>query len=795
MKVTISWLREFVDLPDDPDEVAAGLESLGHEIEGVEHLASEFRGTRVVEVTAIRPHPNADRIRLATVSDGTDVREVVCGAWNFAEGDVVVLAPPGSVLAGGLEVDAREIRGVPSPGMICSERELGLGDDHEGILVLDGAPELGGDFADLVELPDVVFDLSITTNRPDAMGVVGLARDLAAHFDVPLRQPDTSVPETGPPTEVTVTIDSPDGCPRYTAREVRDVAVGPAPLWMRMRLMAVGLRPINNVVDITNYVMMELGHPTHGFDRDLLGDTIVVRRAHPGEHLRTLDDIDRTLRPEDVVIADAERAIAFGGVIGGEDTEVNDATTNVLIEAAYFDPVSVMLTSKHHAVRTDASARFERGMDPNAADLASGRVARLLVELAGGSAASGRIDVYPEPIAPITLELPAAEPERVLGFPLTPAQIRDYLNRLGFEASGDDPIVVVVPTRRPDIDRPVDLLEELARLHGYDKIPETVAIGPGGGIPLRWRRLRKVRRAMTGAGYSESLAMSFLAENELEALGLGADDPLRRVVRVTNPLREDENVLRPTMLPGLLRGIAANAQHGLADVGLFEIGRVFHATGGGRLPAQPEMLAFAATGRPGAAWRSAGDEADAMTVAGTWSLLADVMEVEDPWVRQAAIAGFHPGRAAEVGTGDRVIGRLGELHPRVAAAYGIEARVAVAELELDPLVADPGLWAFRPPSPYPPVIFDLAFEVVDDVPAAAVMASARSAAGALLERLVVFDVFSGPPLPPGRTSIALRLTLRAPDRTLTDEDAAPVRREIALAVEAATGGRLRGATT
>jgi phenylalanyl-tRNA synthetase beta chain len=792
MRVTLRWLQHFADIPDDPAAVARALESLGHEIDSSETLAVPFSGVVVGRVEEIRAHPSADKVRLCTVAIGDERREIVCGAWNFEEGAVVPVALPGAVLAGGFEIGRRKIRGVVSDGMICSETELGLGEDAAGIMVLDAAGDPGSDFGEGLPYPDTVYDLEITPNRPDCMSVAGVARDLAAFFEVPFREPAIEIAPQPAPGDVRIRIDDAAGCPRYVARVVEGVQSGPSPLWMRLRLEAAGVRPINNIVDATNYVLMAFGHPTHVFDRSRLGNEIVVRRAREGETMRTLDGVDRTLHAEDLVIADSERPVAIAGVMGGEDTEVHEATTDVIIESAYFHPPSVMMTSKRHGLRSEASARFERGMDPAFAPVAADLVADLLVRYAGGTLAGDAVDAHPAAIEPRRIDFQCSEISRVLGIDLEPDHAADLLRRLGFGVTGDDPLRVVVPTRRPDVSRPVDLIEEIARLHGYDRIPETIVTGPGGGLPAELSRLRILRRTLVGAGFHEAMLFSFIGEEDLEAMRFESGDPRGNWIRVTNPLREEEGVLRPTLLPGLLRAAGLNRARHAPGSALFEIGKVF-VRGGESIPTQPDHVAFVAAGNRPGSWDDPGATGyDVFDATGVWELIAHAFRFPAA-VEAARIAGFHPERAARALAGDEEAGVVGEIDPDVAAAFGLEGRVIAGEFDLGVVLTERKQWQFRSPSSFPPVIFDLAFETAVGTGAAALATAIHDAAGPMLERLELFDVFSGAPLPSGMRSLAYRLTFRAPDRTLTDEELAPVRASIIDTVGQRTGARLRGA--
>lgn len=799
MKVSLRWLQEYVDIPtQDPLEVEAVFASLGHEVEGYEVLEAEFSGVVVGRVLEIEKHPNADRLRFCRVDIGGEApQEVVCGAWNFETGDVVPVSVPGAVLAGDFEVGVRTIRGVTSHGMICSSAELGLGEDHSGILVLNPDTPIGSDFSSHVQLPDVVFDLSITPNRPDAMSVIGLAREFAAYYETELRMPTAEPKTVERRSAVEINIEDTKGCPRYVGREVAGVSIGPSPLWMQMRLRASDVRPINNVVDITNYVLLEMGQPLHGFDLDqVAGERILVRRAHKDETLTTLDGVERKLDPLDLMICDGEGVVAFAGIMGGEESEVTDTTTRVLIEAAHFHPPSIMFSSKRHGLRTEASARFERGVDPNLPALAAGRAAHLMVEVAGGQAFDDVKDEYPVPIRPWQVELEISEVERILGSGFDRQTIAGLLTRLSMTVAGESPLQVTIPTFRPDLTRPADLIEEVARLHGYDKFAETLPAGPAGGLSAPQKRDRRIREVMTGLGYHEAQTFSFLGRDELDNLQLPMDDDRRSAIRVRNPLREEEAYLRTTLLANLLKAVQYNVSHGIDDVALFEVGRVFLNTpdpDDSRVPHQPVHLAFVATGGVGpAGLQGAESAADVFAAAGTIRALLAALGLTGD-IRQTAVAGYHPGRSGEVLLDGEPVGVIGELHPGVARAFGLSERVIAAELELSALLEDRGLWQLDPPSTYPRVEFDLAFVVDESLASGSLVKAVKASAGEWLESVGVFDEFRGEALGKGNKSVAMRLVFRAPDHTLTNEEIAPQREAIITAVADATGGQLRGA--
>jgi phenylalanyl-tRNA synthetase beta chain len=790
--ISLRWLREFADLPDDGEEIAGALSNLGHEVEGMQRVLAPFSGVVVARVLEVRPHPRADRLRLARLETGTGEQEVVCGAWNFEAGAVVPLSVVGAVLAGGLVVGEREIRGVLSRGMICSEAELGIGDEAGGILVLGDEYPVGVDLAGCLPYPDVLFEVTTTSNRPDAMSVYGLARDLAARYRVPLRHPSGEVGATGAPTTGRAVVEDAERCPRFTAREVRGLSMGPSPLWMRLRLRHAGVRPISNVVDVTNYVMLELGQPLHAFDLDLVPEeTLVVRRARPRERLTTLDGIERRLSTEDLLIASPAGPLALAGIMGGESSEVRPETSRVFLEVAHFAAAGILFSGKRHGLRTEAGARFERGVDPALPPLASARAARLMADLAGGEVAGGFIDHYPTVIEPWTVALPRHEPARLLGAELGPERIEDLLGRLGFGVAGSDPWQVTVPTYRPDVTRPADLVEEIARLHGYDEFPSRLPKGVGEGLPSWERHRRLVRRVLVGAGCYEVLTFPFQGREEIDALGLPGEDPRRSPVRLRNPLGEKQAFLRTSLIPGLLQSLQANAARGRGDVAIFEMGRVFFPSSGD-LPDQPQRVSFALIGRaPGPRWEGETMERDARDAVGIWEVLAAGLGLEYR-LEQAAEPAFHPGRCARVVAGGVVVGVVGELHPAVVARFDLAGRVAVGDLDLDGLAEVVPPRQFSTPSPYPPVVFDLAFDLGEEIPAAALLSKVRAGAGPMLERVEIFDLFRGPPLGEGRKSLAIRLTFRDPQRTLTDEDLVPVRGRIIEGVGAALGGRLRG---
>ncbi|MEX0797004.1 MAG: phenylalanine--tRNA ligase subunit beta [Acidimicrobiia bacterium] len=795
MKVPLSWLKEFVDLPtDDPVEIKAVIDMLGHEVEGFEILETGWSDVVVGKVVEISAHPDADKVRVCQVDVGGSVDQIICGAWNFSEGAYVAVARPGAVLPGDFEIGQRTIRGVESNGMICSESELGLGEDHTGILVLDGEPEPGSDFSDLVELPDIVFDIAITSNRPDAMSMLGIARDLAAHYDISHHVPELPMPTVPGATRIKVSVEDSEGCRRFTAREITGVEIGRSPLRVRHRLNKAGVRAISNVVDVTNYVMLELGHPLHAFDADAIsGQELFVRRATEGETIVTLDGVSRKLTSDDLIIYDTDGPTSMSGTMGGARSEVSDTTTSVLMEAASWDPPTIMYMSRRHGLLSEASIRFERGVDPGLADIANQRASAMVALLADGEVLEGAVDVSGD-ITPLNVDLQLTDVERLLGPGFGQDHVSGILERLGMSVSGDDPMTVTVPTFRPDVTRPADLVEEVARIHGFDKFGATVPTGPAGYLTPEQQRLRRAHRILAGVGLSQAITLPFVGEEDMVALGRSAD--LERMLEVKNPLREEEGRLRPTLLPGLLNVARYNVSRGERSVAVFETGLVFTTDPheiDPRLPAQTDRIAWVMVGNVGPSVL-AGDQiqSDARYSLAVLRHLLGQLGIEDFRITRGEVAGFHPGRTAVVELGGRVIGHAGELTPGVSRSFDLPGRVAVTELDLGPLLEPVALKSASTPSPFPPVDFDLSFVLSTDIATSDLLAATKSAAEGMVEAARVFDEFRGGNLAEGERAIAIAYRIRAADRTLTNEEVAPIRSAMIAAGET-LGARLRGA--
>ncbi|MGW4499844.1 phenylalanine--tRNA ligase subunit beta [Micromonospora sp. NPDC004336] len=859
MRVSVSWLREYVDLPADlpAGDLEQALVDLGIEVESVVDLRETVTGALVVgevreieELTGFKKPIRFCRVDVGDANGTGEPQEIVCGARNFVQGDRVVVILPGGVLPGGFAIGARKTYGRNSNGMICSAKELGLGDDHSGIIVLpeDTPAKPGDDARPVVGLDDVVVELEITPDRGYALSLRGLARELSHALGVPFRDPGLAPAPGGTDTPAyPVRVRDTVGCDRFAARLVRGVdPTAATPGWMQRRLTVAGIRSISLPVDITNYVMLELGQPMHAFDVDRIAGPLVVRRAEAGEKLTTLDGVTRVLAAEDMVICDAglpnpvagEGAgvpISLAAVMGGETSEVVAGTTDVLFEAAHWDPAMVGRTARRHKLFSEAAKRWERGVDPALPLVAIERAVRLLTEHAGGTASDEILDIdHVRPRTPVVL--PADLPTRRIGVSYPPARVVALLEQVGCTVArgadrlAEDPgavgvaagdgaaLTVTPPTWRPDLTDPADLVEEVVRLDGYDRVPSVLPTAPPGrGLTSQQRRRRAVARSLAERGYVEVLAHPFVAPELADQLGLPEGDPRRRAVRLANPLSEEEPLLRTTLLGPLLGIVRRNLGRGQRDLALYEIGAVFRprpdagrppamgvdrrptdeefAAADAVVPDQPRHVAVVLTGdvEP-AGWWGAGRPAgwaDAVE-AGRDVLAAAEIPAERIEVRAAEHAPWHPGRCAELLVDGTVVGHAGELHPAVLAALELPRRTSAMELDLDALPPAPVA-----PAPvvsgFPPALIDVALVVDSSVPAAQVQQALVEGAGELLEGVRLFDVYSSEQLGAGRKSLAYKLTFRAPDRTLTVEEAVAARDAAVARAAERFGATLRGA--
>jgi phenylalanyl-tRNA synthetase beta chain len=829
MKITLNWLGQYVGFSGSPEELGERLTMLGLEVESLQKLGGEFAGIVVAQVLTKDPHPNADKLTLCRVNDGQGERQIVCGATNFKAGDKVPLILPGATLPARpgeapFTIKVGKIRGVESHGMMCSPKELGLADDASGLLILREDALVGRPFAEYLGRAgsDVVYDLEVTPNRPDLNSVLGIAREIAAVTGQPLKMPATTVAqpsrleaEGGTPALrcaelVDVRIEDAELCPRYTARVIRGVQVGPSPDWLRTTLEKVGIRSISNVVDVTNYVMMECGQPLHAFDYRLIArnaegkPTIVVRRARAGEVFVTLDDQKHTLTAENLLIADETQGIALAGVMGGRNSEINDRTVDVLIESAYFNPQNIRATSKALGLRTDASYRFERGADIDVNDWASRRCAQLVLETAGGQLAEGLVDAYPQPAAPKQVRLRHQKVNDLLGLTLRPEEIEYHLGQLGLrvvnpkarpvgaEPAAPEPVTFQIPTWRVDLKRETDLIEEVARLHGVDQIPATPPRGAIGSNPFDATHdlIGEARRILTGLGLNEAQGQTLIADAAAR-LAVPAD----RVVLLANPLSTDMNALRPSLLPGLLDSLRHNLSRKNESVALFEVGRVFSRAGG--RPAESRRMAMALTGaRHAPFWSGAGRDAKV----DVYDLKGLVEEFLDQMGLRAI--GF-PRRdqptdlfleSAGIALGGKVpLGEVGLLAPHLARRYDLRDPVLLAELDLDEVLGRRiAAKAFKPLPQFPSIRRDVAMIVPETVSHDAVLQTVRRARPANLEQVELFDVFRGQHVPAGQKSVAYALTYRHPERTLTDAEVNGAHDKVLAELKQILGAAIRG---
>jgi phenylalanyl-tRNA synthetase beta chain len=828
MRVPLSWLRDYVDIQLTPEQLAERLTLLGMEVKSVQAWGSDWQNVVVGELLAVERHPRADRLSLAKVNvgDGTAL-EIVCGATNIAAGQRVPVALPGAVLPGDRRIERTEKMGVVSNGMLCSGDELRLTSDADGILILPPDAPLG---RPLVELyGDTVLDVDVKPNRGDALSLVGLAREVSAVTGAPVRFPETDPPESGPTIAelLRVEVAEPTLCTRFVGRWVGGVTVKPSPDLVQMRLIAAGQRPVSNVVDVSNYVMLELGKPIHTFDAAAVHEgRIVVRLATAGERLETLDHVERDLTPETLLIADPSGPLAIAGVMGGATSEISSETTDVVIESAIFDPVSIRRTAFHYGLRSEASLRFEKGQEHRLARLGADRTARLIAEWAGGSVARGAVDTAAEDQPATTVAFRPARVDRLLGTDVSAAEQRDLLGRVGVttepapagskvlvataprrlevDAGDAETLIAMIPSWRRDLAIEADIAEEVARVRGYDTVPDITPhtpMPPYRHSPLRLRD--KVRDTLAGIGLSEAVTMALVSPAMVERFGPiedivvpGEGIARGRVVRVTNPLSSQHSVMRQSLLGSLLEVIATNTRQGRDDIAIFEVGKGYGATEEGDATHEWWRLGLALTGAAEPpAWNRAARPYDLDDAKGVIDLLGRALGlpptaytplIDDP--------SLHPGRAARVAAGDGLAGRVGEVHPAVVEALELRAEhVIVAELAIAGLSAgQPSVpWTTTPPR-YPAVERDLAVIVAEDVPAAAVETSIRRHAGPLLRSVTLFDIYRGRPLEAAEKSLAYRLEFGADDRTLVESEVDGAVADVTNGLAEEVGGRLRG---
>jgi phenylalanyl-tRNA synthetase beta chain len=807
MKVPVSWLKEYCDPGLDSAAIGRLLSMSGTELERITRVgipsgdgnASFFRIGKVVEA---EKHPNAERLRVCRVQlAGADVRTIVCGAPNVDTGEVVLVALPGAVLANGTKMGVADLRGVRSEGMIISETEVEIGTDAEGIVVLPDSYEIGEPADTYLTLGDDVLELEVNPNRADCLSVYGIARELHALTGAELASDpgEQDAPSGGEKAEdyLSVTVDDPELCPRFSARVFVDVQIGPSPLWLKARLVAAGQRPINNVVDITNYVMLALGQPMHAYDLDrLAGPTLHVRRAREGERLQTLDGTEQVFDDDAVLVCDAKSASGIGGIMGGAASEVSAETTRVAMEAATWNGGNILETSKKLGLRTEASARFEKQLHPELALRAQRLAATMMVELCGARMVDGTIDVAAEPPEQPRITLRSQRLQGLLGEQIDSEQSAAILSRLGFGVvSGNGDIAVETPYfRHYDVTREADVIEEVVRIHGLDKLPETLpsrrhAVG---GLTREQRLRRSTEDFLRGRGLSEVITYSFISPEWIARLGLSAQDRRCRVLHIANPLSEEQSAMRTTLLCGLLDATRYNLDRDIEELRLFECGRVFLSNGQERLPDEQLHLGLVLAGAyEPATWSSPARPPDFYAAKGLLVGLLDALGVD--WrLADGGPAFLHPGRAAEVLIAGREAGWVGEVHPRVARSFGLEDPPTALEIDLDvTLAAAQGATSYQDLISYPAVRQDIAVVVDDAIEARTVVDVVRAAGGPELRSAEVFDLYRGEQLPEGKKSLALRLAFQAADRTLTDDEVASLRERIRDSLDREVGGSLR----
>lgn len=809
MKLTRNWLQEYVDISGiSSEKIADHLTMLGLEVDSVTELYQELAPLNTGLVVSAERHPDADKLTVCQVQIGDETQQIVCGAPNVREGLHVVVALPGTVLPGNFKISKSKIRGVVSNGMICSERELELSNDHQGIMELPEEVESGRSFIEAMQLADTGIEVDLTPNRPDCSSVIGIAREVAGILRQPLKVPVSNAAITNTSSEFSVTIENPEFCPRYAGRLIKGVKVGPSPWWLKRRLMSVGLRPINNIVDVTNYVMMEYGQPLHAFDlNQLAGKQIVVRTRRPAEtEFITLDKSARPLDDEMLLICDGEKPVAVAGVMGGLNSEVSDTTVDVLLESACFNPVSIRRTARKLNLSTDASYRFERGVDPLGTVNALNRAAQLICEVSGGVAPDDGVDNFPGATEQLQLELSVTRTNSLLGISLSGTQIAELLESIEIHCrmDSDDTLTVYPPSFRVDIEREADLVEEVARVYGYNNIPTSL---PKVNLSYPERdsdRLKRLATAnhLTDAGFTEAINYSFIAEKHGDMLRLGADDPRRKTVALLNPLSEDQGVMRTTLLPGLLENVRRNISFQKTAVKLFEIGKVFFATTPDRQPEEKQFLAGVLCGNrfgDTSAYHFKHAPVDIYDAKGAVEHILRRLGLRNqvtfriPGELQTSPY-VDPGYQLDVYSGEEYIGNLGRIADEVARQFGIKHEVFFFDVDFDllcSLTGAPKVFSSLPV--YPAVKRDIALVVSESVSAGELLDAVRNCPEKLIEHCEVFDVFRGEKIPAGFKSVALSITYRSSTKTLTEKNVEKSHTKIVSLLTDKFGGSFRNA--
>lgn len=801
MRASLNWLREYVEIDLSPDELADALTMAGLEVESTIKIGKDLNNVVVGKIVSIRPHPNADKLSLCQVTTGDDSYSIVCGAGNMRVGDKAALALEGALLPNGMKVKKAKIRGELSEGMMCSEEELEIGEDSQGIMILQDDVELGKDIVSALKLNDYVFELNITPNRPDCLSIIGIAREVAAITGKTLKMPPVELKEEdeGIHDLTSVEVQDSELCPRYSARLIRDVTIGPSPFWMRRRLESVGIRPICNVVDATNYVLMGFGQPLHAFAFDLLSERrIVVKRANDSDIFTSLDGVERTLFSDTLMICDGEKPVAIGGIMGGLNSEVSEDTSNVLIESAYFDPSNIRRTSKKLGLQTEASYRFERGVDPEGVITALNRAARLILDLCGGRVAQGVIDQYPSSIPPKEIPLSINKTNTILGTRLEKVKVKKYLKGIELDVrdlDGDN-VSVRVPPLRMDLNREIDLIEEVARLDGYDNILTTTPLVKvtSARRSSAWVIEEKVKDILTSMGYYEVMNYSFISPHSIALLNLDVDHLFHRFIRIKNPLSEEQSIMRTTLIPGLLRTMKANIYNKNLNLKLFEVGTVFFSSEGEKLPEEKKVLSALATGlRYAESWSFSEEEVDFYDIKGSLENLFKGLDIEDFSFSSVGDVPFlHPGKTSVIMVNNTEIGLLGEVRSDVLESHELSRTAYLFEIDFD-LVAKRAFSdkKVKPLSKYPPIFRDIALIVNEDVRSKDIYNAIIGLNNELIEDIRVFDVYRGESIAQGEKSLAYRIKYQSHERTLTDQEVNRTHEKLVSNLVKKVGARIR----
>lgn len=788
------WLCDYVDMDIAPDELMKKLIMTGSEVDGFRELGADIKKVVVGKIESIKKHPDADKLSICMVDIGGEILQIVCGAGNIFSGALIPVAQVGANLPGGFKIKKGKLRGVFSFGMLCSGQELGLseadypGADVDGIMILQEQYQLGTPLRDILGLTDTVFEIEIGANRPDCLSILGIARECAASLKKEIQLPDLTCSEGDGSIDdyVSVDVKDKDLCERYMARAVKNVKIGPSPKWLHDRLISAGVRSINNIVDITNFVMLETGQPMHAFDyENIRGNKIVVRRALGGEKIITLDGKVRSLKDDMLMICDAEGAIGIAGVMGGENSEIKDTTTTVIFESAKFMQGNIRRTSRGLGLPTEAAMRFSKGIDTVGCKTALDRALHLVELLGAGEIVSGEVDILAADISPRQVTVCANKINQRLGTSLEPNNMADLLRRVFIKTSvQDNNLVCDIPSFRNDITLEEDISEEVARMFGYDNIPSVKMIGEviRGMVPSEEKSIDRIKSILVGLGCYECVTYSFAAMSELDKLGLHDDDKLRRAVKIINPLGDEQGYLRTSPVPDILKVVANNINKKVLQVRLFETGRVFLPTADTKdLPEEHKYVCIA----------MCGDE-DFLSLKGVVENLLDGFGIKNVKLAPDGPVYYHPGRKANIYAGGEKIGKLGEIHPDVANAFGINKRVYVAELNLHEIIgASDDKKKYEVLPKFPAAERDLALIVDNSVPAGVVLECIEKNAGQYFESAALFDVYTGDQLEEGKKSLAFSIVFRAKDRTLRDEEANEARDVIVLEADRQFGAKIR----